>query len=976
MHQNPHAGVATPYVRPLQTITTSNHTRLSDEWGRAGECLCIRVLLMVLGVVVGLFVTSGSVKADAPSSNPGDLTIFQNDLYFIARDDSYQVNLWHSDGTSVGTTNLTGSLQANADGFILPSKLIPAGDLLFFFAQRPLDRTDLWVTDGTVSGTRLVQEFSSGALGRIYDRTVAISGKLIFLVNLDTSSSAEDYEVWVSDGTATGTKRLKDTNPNGRDEPRELMVVGDVVYFHANDTTNARRLWKSDGSEAGTSPLFDVEPKWNTWPQSLTEVNGFLYFAASDSFNGAELWRSDGTEAGTEQVANLHPTGGSAPRSLTILGNTLIFTVDDGVHGRELWKTDGATPTMVKDINPNGSAFITDDPWISADGIIYLLADDGTSGLELWRTDGTTSGTQRVADLLPGDGSPFLMGYNAAYITGPTGGLLFTANDGVSGREIWRYDPNTENVTLVRDLAPGVAPGVPFPGGPTAYIPELVGAGENIYFTGTDGLTGVELWQSDGTEAGTTLVRNLRYGTTPQELTVSPSDTTASQASLNSDEHLFFSGYDGAAGREPWFSDGTVKETIRLGDINPGPESSFPSLFTPANGLTFFVADDGTHGFELWVSDGTSTGTRLVRDIVTGADSTPLLGLVAFKDKVLFRADDGTHGFELWISDGTEAGTMMLKDINPGAARSLPTFIAPFDDFALFAADDGVNGTELWRTDGTATGTMMLADIRPGTDSSEPFQFTQVGSHILFAADGTGASGRELWRTNGTAAGTQLVKDEVPGEATFSPTQLTAVGDMLFFVASQQSSGTELWKSDGTEAGTIFVKDIWPGEEDSAPGSLVALGDLLLFSAYTPANGREVWVSDGAGQGTVLLQDLFPGPVDSTVIKRINDALNGEFGRVHELMRVGDRVFFAAETPSTGPELWSTDGTEDGTIPAVDLIPGGGGVSPTPVVNSQVWFSAQDPETNGRELWLHNPTDGATIRLTGPRKMYVPIVIR
>src|SRR5207248_6883299 len=96
---------------------------------------------------------------------------------------------------------------------------------------------------------------------------------------------------------------------------------------------------------------------------------------------------------------------------------------------------------------------------------------------------------------------------------------------------------------------------------------------------------------------------------------------------------LFFSAYDGTDGQELWKSDGTVAGTVLVKDIYPGayyptgyysspygPHSSSPSNLTNVNGTLFFTANDGTHGSELWKSDGTTTGTALVKDINPGGN--------------------------------------------------------------------------------------------------------------------------------------------------------------------------------------------------------------------------------------------------------------------------------------------------------------------------------------------------------------------
>lgn len=644
------------------------------------------------------------------------------------------------------------------------------------------------------------------------------------------------------------------------------------------------------------------------------------------------------------------------------------------------------TVRLVKDLSPGEIVQSSHpDEFVRVNGVSFFVGTDDKHGRELWKTDGTEAGTELVKDIYTGpDGSSpfnltevgstlFFAAFDSATqriqlmksdgtasgtgrvmkttlssfsnFTNVNGTLFFVATFALNGEEIYKSDGTDAGTVILKDINAGTSS--------SSYPSGLINVNGTLYFKAQDGTNGLELWKSNGTEGGTVMVKDIL--TTGS---ANPNDLT------DVNGVLFFNAQDGN-GRELWKSDGTAAGTVMVKDINTSA-SSTPRLLTNVNGTLYFNADDGTSGTTLWTSDGTSSGTAMVKS------NFPAARIISFKNNAIIASSN-----ELWATDGTSMGTSSIK-----SSLSVNSDIAVLNNDFYFAGNDGTNGDELWKSDGTSSGTIMVKEIAQGMSRSAPESITNLNGTLFFGAD-DGTVGQELWSSDGTQNGTQLVKDiRQDRKIGTSFKEFMAVDDQLFFVAKDQlwtsdgrpsntielgvrgsnlvnykdslffrgsgTNGEELWKSDGTVNGTVEAVDVVSVVSSSPQDFYVSGGNLYFRARVSGTNqGRELWKTDGTATGTRFLKDIQSGNTSGAFSPMAD--LNGLF-------------VFIADDGIHGLELWKSDGTSTGTVLLKDIRSGtsSSGIRSSAILGSSLLFAAND-KTHGNELWKSDGTEAGTV---------------
>ena len=406
-----------------------------------------------------------------------------------------------------------------------------------------------------------------------------------------------------------------------------------------------------------------------------------------------------------------------------------------------------------------------------------------------------------------------------------------------------------------------------------------------LYFTATDGINGIKLWESDGTINGTYQIPGLD--------TLLPGLPHTFITALNS---LFF-----ISGGQLWMSDGTVSNTRMIKDVNQTLRSCDSKPLVLNNKL-YFSGTDLAHGSELWVTDGTDNGTYMLRDIYSGTGSSNITDLIVFNNQLLFSAQNEVTGEEPWISDGTTNGTRLLLNIRPNISSSVPRQFTVLNNKAFFVANDGIHGEELWETDGHALGTRLHDDIRQGSASASPQSLQAVGNYLYFTAE-DGYNLRDLWVTTGARSGAEFIELTPSFGPPLEIYQFVEMNGKCYFILyfpNFSGDPRSLLTSNGTKSGTYSISLV-----DNVGSNLHSFGNFMLFD-NDRGLGKELWYSEGTSNRTFPLADINPGYSSS------NPA---------NFTKVGNSIFFTATDGTHGNELWAMDATALSVEKVKDINP-------------------------------------------------------
>jgi trimeric autotransporter adhesin len=862
--------------------------------------------------------------------------VLDDKVLFVGYDNVYNYELWISDGTATGT-HLLKDISTGSD-YSLPLFFKKMGNLVFFLAQTPETGYELWCTDGTKEGTKLVKDIFPGTTSSIdpvnnhSPEFTEFQGKLVF----KASDAIGNYQLWCTDGTEIGT--IPVTNKTFVNYPSDLAVLSDsILLFSGYTWSEGIELWKTDGTFDGTSLLKDILTGPNSsYPKVISVSDGYALIQANTedtNINGTELWRTDGTETGTFKKKNFI-------NSLVIISAghldgqdfVVVHDVGDKIN---LYKTDGSTqaPVLLKTLATNAYYVIehSDKHRLEKNGKLYFTYEHPNEGFgTLWKTDGTAAGTQ-IASYL--DKNAILVKTDAEQICKISNDRLESVDD------LPTETPISVGFTRSR------------PGFTEPYFSQNGNAVYSVFRTENSNdnfnLSKINLLTGQVNYIHTFLESNQLNGNcTPLSSLGSKFFFTANEP-INNNRSLYM--MDAETGEQVSFTDFAN---------NPNPLFLYSSEKF-SNGKIFFKKNDNVNYFysEIWTSDGTINGTKMLISLqydYTYLSFFEINGKVIFNHQASSAQGDAQNG--LWRSDGTINGTERFET---GVILDLVKIGNKVFYIKKTKHADQDYRFEIWKTDGETTEFVKFAGFETILGPpSYPLIFEisipiNLGDHYA-----------ELKRSNANGVLTDFLPTLVEGFAPIPTASIKAAANAQnCFVAYKfdpllPNAGLLLWKCPLGGSQFEFVASI-PANDSTILEEMFAFGDKVVASTYPydAYYAHSLWLHDG-------INSL----ASKVIVNPTGDDYLGEF------KPVGDSMLVFRAFTGTNWTIWRTDGTESGTSKLADFPAGSANTNVSfPVIRNffvvgkYLYFSGFD-ELHGDELWV--------LDLTQPASVAVPFLLK
>lgn len=624
--------------------------------------------------------------------------------------------------------------------------------LLYYTADLP----GLWVTRGTLASTvhldgPSVPGPAVGRLGRAAGSTLLPAfgdyGQALYRID-DANRVVEEMHRVCTDKYDCMQSTLS-----------RVVEFGGRVFGTAEG-----QLYQFDGSTIGFEPaLRAVEGNW------IRRIGGRMILGGLGNDGVAQLWESDGTAVGTRALSDGAPDApfevmGPAVR----FGGSIVAAASQKPHGPQIFALAAGRSTSLTDLShlargllgEEGSAAwageVGGTPVLLAGNRLVAIHAQGVEELpETWSSPQPLQTPVRAGEVL--------------VYRGPQSSELVSTDGTAAGSRTLQVTTQDPACTAAID--------------PNGHLPvrALAGLGGAALLFGDRGT----LWRSDGTDAGTQCLAQLPYA--PD----GPFAVAVSGALL-----YFFFERDAAVPnhtrQELWRTDGTSAGTTLLESfaVHPFSERAFP-IRTLGNRLFFLYRG------RIWESDGNAPGTRPLLpnpgvEILDLAATTSTLFALSREPSSATSATTTMWG---WRPSAPDWEAIRQFDSSEGGQVRLS--LGALGDLLLFQVSEVVDpggihpwDLQLWRTDGTAAGTSRVAPA-PQVSAWSSAAFV-AGGRLLFQGCDDDA-GCELWSIDEHGADLTRHGDLWPGPRGSDPVWIGAGEDSVYFAATDPDVGREVW---------------------------------------------------------------------------------------------------------------------------------------------------------------------------------------
>lgn len=656
----------------------------------------------------------------------------------------------------------------------------------------------------------------------------------------------------------------------------------------------------------------------------------------------------------------IHYGESSTPANLFKLDNQILFSAErNSEEGRELWSYNSITQksVLLKDILPGYNSGMSLQPYFSKINTkVYFIASDNSSYKQIWETDGTASGTQMVKNLSSNyetiaqaaGNKLFIFSNKELSVYNPVTNVLtslktfdytsgtmrletfndqlyIAANDGVNGKEIWKSDGTVAGTTILKDIAPNS-------GSSISNDFKILKLNNGKFYFVANTATGYQLYESNGTTAGT--------------VSIMPIQNVSELNGVSAGTYFVFTGFDAAnGGLEPWVSNGTAAGTQILKDILPGNSSSMGvnNKFLKINNKIYFDSSSNginqSYGNYIWETDGTQAGTLLfntpTNNILYGTSSDA-------QHLILTKPNEYNR---YWIANGNSAQTFEIAGLGMPSNNSF----VDLNSAIYMTGSNSTYGSELFSVNPLSQAVTLVSDINHSSGSS-PHSYGVLNDNLVFIASDRQFNNQfykrdkltqQISRLTNFTSGTSSV-----GMFTDFGDPFIKVGNYFYTKNSTPNFRSVFYRTDGTVANSLMIPT--PDTATNDVAMHVNLNDSsLLFAGYNNIMGTELWKIDNNSNIPVLVKDISTDTMGSMYNTDPKAAVLNGFA-----------YFVAKENGKLG--IWKSDATAANTLKTIQYIfqnGSDGNIKVIGSINGKLLYSTRKENysnTSNTELFASN----------------------